>query len=282
MGNVYWNNDLNQATNQDSSISIHVLAIGDSWFHYAPCCLLTHIRKQIGSRNIYALGANGARADGMGAYLAEVQNSLKTYRTITVVAISAGGNDFAGTGDLDTKILNPNCRNANDIEDCYQPEQPDKLFREVIEHYKQLIDAVIHTIQGTNRRIVVFLHNYDYPIPDGRFVQVILKKFGPWLKKPMETCKVNDQEAPLGGLRRQICFNLIDKFTAEIEKLADEYKGNPFVDVQVTNSAGTLDDSALHWKEDWDNELHPSVKGFKKIVKKCWAVPMRKALGLTV
>jgi hypothetical protein len=94
--------------------------------------------------------------------------------------------------------------------------------------------------------------------------------------------KVNNQGAPLSGLRRQICFNLIDKFTVEIQQLADEYKNNKFVNVQVINSAGTLDDSDNEWKKEWDNELHPSVKGFEKIVKKCWEIPMRKALGLNV
>ncbi len=283
MGNIYWNKlDLDQATNQDSSISIHILAIGDSWFHYIPCCLLTHIKNYISSLNIYALGANGLRSDGMKPYLKEVKDSLKTYSTIKVVAISAGGNDFAGPGDLDKIILNLNCENAGDIKDCYQQGQPNELFREVIGYYRDLIETVRVSIQDTNRHIVVFLHNYDYPIPDGRFVQVLLKKFGPWLKEPMETCKVNDKEAPLGGLRREICFDLINKFTEELKRLADEYKGNQFVSVQIINSAGTLDDSNKKWRKEWDNELHPSIKGFQKIAEKCWKTPMRKALGLQV
>lgn len=64
--------------------------------------------------------------------LQEVKDSLKTYRTIKVIAVSAGGNDFAGLGDLDKIILNSNCGSAGNIKGCCQQGQPNKLFREVM------------------------------------------------------------------------------------------------------------------------------------------------------
>lgn len=281
MGNVYWNEfQLEKARNQDPSLSIDVIAIGDSWFHYVSCCLLTALQNHIGSCNIYALGANGARADGMGHYLTQLKDYLKTYWTVKVVAVSAGGNDFAGDGDLDIKILKSDCRNIDDIEHCYQTDQPDKLFKEVIGHYKLIVEAIIETIKGTNRHITVLVHNYDYPVPDGRFLELLLFKFGPWLKRPMDKCKVRNPDKPHDGLRRKLCIDLIDKFTRELERLADEYKSNQLVSIQIIRSAGTLDDRESQWQKEWANELHPSTRGFKKIAEKCWKDTLRKALSL--
>lgn len=172
------------------------------------------------------------------------------------------------------------CGRANDIGNCYQIDQPDKLFREVIGHYKSIIEAIIEAIKGTNRHIVVFVHNYDYPIPDGSFLEILLFKFGPWLKRPMDKCKVQDPDKPHDGLRRKLCINLIDKFTQELERLANEYKNNQFVSIKIIRSAGTLDDREGEWQKEWSNELHPSTRGFKKIAEKCWKTPLRKALGL--
>lgn len=266
---IYWNQDT-----LDTGISIHALALGDSWLYYIKNNLLTAIDKHIGTCNILAFGANGERASGLNSYVNQIKNLLKTYWTIKAVIISAGGNDFAGVGDLDKVILNNKCENFEDVESCYRENQPEDLFKEIINHYREIIKTIIDTIKDSNRHILVLVHNYDYPIPNGKFLIAFLHKFGPWLKDPMDNCGVRDADNPETGLRRQICVDLIDKFTQELKILAKEYENNKYVNLELIDSAGTLSN------DQWANELHPTVKGFEKIVTKCWKKPIRKAIGL--
>ncbi len=263
MGHIFWNERIKLI---DSGENVDVLAIGDSWFHYPFNNLITPLHGALARPTIYVIGENGARADELcaGTWLAAFRAMLADYPSIRLVAISAGGNDFAGVGDLDAKILDPDCSGAATAEACLRPGQPDGVFAAVGNAYRILLGAVA----AARPDATVLVHNYDYAIPDGH----TLPGLRSWLKLPMDNCRVPAAGAPLGGVRRDLVRGLIDHFTLCLDELAAPAPGAPAV--ELVWSAGTLPDSA------WANELHPRAGAFARIVDECWRGPARRALGL--
>lgn len=265
MGRVFWNQ---YAALQDSGENVDVLAIGDSWFHYPFNNLLTPLYEALERPTIYAIGDSGARADELsrGPWLGSFRRMLARHPTIRLVCISAGGNDFAGIGDLDERILARDCRAATTVDECYRDGGPDAVFAAVGDAYAALLDEVT----ALRPDVAVLVHNYDYAIPDGR----TLPGMRSWLELPMDNCHVPITGAPRNGLRRAIVRDLIDRFTLCLDDVASTLGGPPAPAVDLVWSAGTLRDA------DWANELHPRPRGFNRIVDECWRGPARRALGL--
>ncbi|HKE41975.1 MAG TPA: SGNH/GDSL hydrolase family protein [Casimicrobiaceae bacterium] len=262
MGHIFWNDS---SRLQDSGEQIDVLAIGDSWFHYPFNNLISPLFEALERPTIYVIGENGARADELstGSWLGNFRKMLMGYPQIRLVCISAGGNDFAGVGDLDDKILAPDCSGATTVEQCYRAGEPQGVFDSVETAYGDLLAAVA----AVRPDLTVLVHNYDYAIPDGRALIGVRS----WLKLPMDNARVPTAGAPKDGLRREIVRDLIDRFTLCL----DDVQSMSPQPVELVWSAGTLADS------DWANELHPKPSGFAKIVNDCWSGPARHALGLS-
>ena len=251
MSGIFWNDSSGLF---DSGRPIDVLAIGDSWFHYPGNNLITPLYEALERPIIYVIGENGARADELcrGSWLGNFRKMLVGYPAIRLVCISAGGNDFAGIGDLDDKILAPDCSAAGDYSACYRRGQPGGVFGAVEQAYRDLLD----TVRNVRPDVTVLLHNYDYAIPDGR----TLLGMRSWLKLPMDNDRVPAAGAPAGGIRRELVRDLIDNFTLcldDVRSSAVQPK------VELVWSAGTLSDS------EWANELHPKPGGFQKLIEQC-------------
>jgi hypothetical protein len=263
MGHIFWNDSSRLV---DSGETIAVLALGDSWFHYPFNNIVTPLYTALEQPTIYVIGESGARADELctGSWLGNFRTMLVDYPQIRLVCVSAGGNDFAGIGDLDDKILAPDCSAATTLAACYRPLQPQGVFAAVEQAYR----TILATIAAVRPDVPVLVHNYDYAIPDGR----TLLGLKSWLKLPMDNDRVPTPGAPLGGLRREIVRDLIDRFTLVL----DAVESSPVPPrVELVWSAGTLSDG------DWANELHPKPRGFAKLVSECWSGPARAALGLS-
>ncbi len=186
MGHIFWNERIKLI---DSGEMVKVLAIGDSWFHYPANNLITPLHEALERPTTYVIGENGARADELcaGHWLASFRSMLADYPTIELVAISAGGNDFAGIGDLDARILRPDCTGAPSADACYRPGQPVGVFADVANAYRILIAAVA----AARPDATILLHNYDYAIPDGK------DRAG-----PQELAEAADGQLPRAAARR--------------------------------------------------------------------------------
>jgi hypothetical protein len=265
MGRVFWNQ---YYALQDSGAGVDVLAIGDSWFHYPFANLLTPLHAVLERPTIYAIGDNGARADELcrGSWRDNFRRLLAQHPTIRLVCISAGGNDFAGVGDLDDRILRPDCGDAREVDECYRDGEPDGVFATVAKAYR----ALVAEVAALRPSATVLLHNYDYAVPDGR----ALPGMRNWLALPMDNCRVPSAGAPQGGLRRDLVRDLIDRCTLVLDGLASTAPGDSGPTIELVWSAGTLADG------QWANELHPRASGFTRIVRECWSGPARRALGL--
>jgi hypothetical protein len=265
MGQIFWNEYYRLL---DSGENVDVLAIGDSWFHYPANNLITPLHRVLERPTIYVIGENGARADELaqGSWRANFEKMLAQYPSIRLVAISAGGNDFAGVGDLDDRILAPDCSGAASAAACFRVGQPNGVFDGVQVAYR----ALVALVAAARQDVTILVHNYDYAIPDGRS----LPGMRSWLKLPMDNDRVPLAGAPYDGVRREIVRELIDQLTVRLSDLETECNGPGRPVLDLVWSAGTLDDA------EWANELHPKSAAFARLVAECWSGSARAALGL--
>lgn len=248
-----------------------ILAIGDSWFWYPRNNLLQalveHKRLKDPYRYIQMLGYNGAKLEQyvFGRYARQLDKHLSTgFRSCySAILISGAGNDA-----VEYKLaLKRSCRGIDRAEECIDEEKMAAFLGKLAAALGALMQRIDNAYEGS-RRPDVFLHSYDYPIPDGRgFKLADLKVTGPWLLPAMKTRKVEGEMA----LRRAVCRILIDRLSEMYESFASSHERVFFI-----RSTDCL--TASNYKMDWDNELHPTSDGFKRVVEQCW-IPVLAAQG---
>jgi hypothetical protein len=251
-----------------------ILAIGDSWFWYPKNnilqALLEHKALKDDYRNIQLLGYNGAAINqyvGNGKYAASLQYNLSPLvsQYYSAVLISGGGNDA-----VDYRLaLKANCSGLSTAEECIDDAGLDDLVRDISGSLGLMIHDIAWAFGKQNRKQIadVFIHGYDYSIPDGRGFSLAGLQFGgPWLKPVLDAAQVAADNLPL---RTAIVHLLIDK----INKVIGAFD-NPSQGVHYIDCLGVLSQGA-DYQEDWDNELHPTFSGFKKIVDQRWIPVLR-------
>jgi hypothetical protein len=254
--NVYWDAAELQAADEVPSI----IAIGDSWFWYPfpGGSLLNQLGPLVASRQhtVLAFGNNGAEVYDYvyGKYAKSVREALRLYNdgSLSAVFLSGGGNDFAGFNDL-RPLLNANCSAAGNADQCFKDGDDDGtldwLMQRTRESYNTLIGQIV---AQPNPNLKVFLHNYDYAFPSGK--GLFNNTDGTWLKRALD-----DAQVPR-PLQRPCVMRLVDRFSAELQTVADQNNGR----VIFVDSRNTLSET------DWANELHPTPGGFGKIAQQRW------------
>jgi hypothetical protein len=240
----------------------HILAIGDSWFWFPTNNLLNPIFRHFNSgKCILVLGNNGAEAvEYVGKYREAIQSSLDAWGgSIEAVLISGGGNDFAGLDDM-FRIIRARCEGFTSVDECFNNAQPGRIFDEVGEAYRQLIDMVL----AAAPHVKIFLHNYDRAIPTGKGFAGL----GNWLKGPMVSARIG---APL---HQGIVNRLLFEFTQRLKAQCARSSRITFVDSARIGAISRPEDirgKGTLASTEWGDELHPKPRGFNKIVKTCWA-----------
>jgi hypothetical protein len=254
-----------------------ILAIGDSWFWYPGNNLLMavaqHPKVKDPYRNIQIIGYDGApiaqyvvRNGVKGMYAPEIARQLAPLNAqyYSAVMISGGGNDAVDYG----LALNRQCNGITDAGQCLSTAGLQTLLDGIREGVAVLLAQVAAAFAG--RPVHVFLNGYDYPVPDGRpFRLAGLKVLGPWLKPALDNAGVE----PDDSLRLAVCKDLIDALNEVFASFNDPAKR-----IYYVNSRGVLDRSPANYRKDWDNEMHPTISGFAKVVDQRW-IPMLQNLG---
>jgi len=241
-----------------------LLAIGDSWFWYPKNnilqALVEHPRLKDPFRNIQMLGYNGAKLEqyvfGKFAkqFTAQLQPQNRKY--YSAILISGAGNDA-----VDYRLtLFKDCSAASSPDQCISEIKMDAFLAKIGAAVQALIFQIRRAYDKDGLQPDIFLHSYDYPVPDGRgFSLAALKVTGPWLAQAMDDCLVPADMS----LRKAICKTLMDRLHDEFRLFAD-----PANKVHLIDSRGCL--GSADYKTDWDNELHPTRQGFKQIVDQRW------------
>lgn len=260
-----------------SSDICSILAIGDSWFWYPRGSnLLAEIAQVVKTdyANIRALGYLGAELRDYvqlhetmpaGKYAAGLDHELQPgfLQYYSAVMISGGGNDV-----VDWHLfLNEDCSAATNAVDCIDQASLRQHMRDLQVWVLLLLDKIKAAYDRAGLlQPFVFTHTYDYAPPNGKGFTTLLAELPlvpPWLKPAMDRCQVpNDYE-----LRKAVVREFINA-------LAAMYARTAMGRLLVVQSQGTLDVD-----KDWDNELHPTAAGFKKLVQQKW-VPQLQAAGL--
>lgn len=256
-----------------------VLAIGDSWFWYPKNNLLEalarHPKLKDGYQHMVRLGANGALLSEYvdvdrrpGKFSRQLRQLLQPdpMQYFSVFAISGAGNDAVdySLGLHSAEI----CEKASTAEECISEDGMSDLMRTLTQAMSVVMHEVMWAFAKQQRRPVVLLHGYDYPVPDGRpFTLAGIPFNGPWLAKAMNARSVpKDLE-----LRKGITHILVERMNTAFQRYAQPADGIYFVDSRDTLNTGA------GYKKDWANELHPTRAGFDRIVDRKWIPVLRQA-----
>jgi hypothetical protein len=251
------------------------LSEGDSWFDYPMYPNLIDIIDESADLAV-------ARHEICGDVVSNMIGTFPEWRGVqnlveialeehpSLVLFSGGGNDMVGTGDIEGMIAP---FNAGAPLEYYlaTARWRDKLG--------QLGDAFAVLAAHLGSIAPVFAHGYDYIVPAWKPVHYdgINIRVGPWVIREMEHVGIRDQ-----ALQRAIGTLMIDKFNEMLAELAVTARGM-LVHVDLR---GVLDPDA-----DWENEIHPTQRGFEKLAaefvkqlqaKRPEVIAARVALGLPV
>ncbi len=229
-----------------------VLAEGDSWFDHP---LLRNILYQLHGRGGFAIRRIARIGDTLHNMVREVGGCPEYVRRLAsrrtpykLMLVSAGGNDILG----------------EKLEDLLQETPPDADPRRAInrdawgmvlyrvrEDYQRLIARTLETRADCQ----IIAHGYDYPFPRDEGATIFWKTVtGPWLQPVMNSKGIEHPPK-----QREIIKLLIDDLHDKVLRpLHDEVPAFHLVDLRNT----------LRSKKDWDDEIHPTSDGFRKLAAK--------------
>lgn len=256
---------LGAAASPGNNVGI-LVAEGDSWFHYPKQDILKVLDDSYGYQ-IESVAHRGDCVEEMAyeeGQLSEftrmLQKILRSGKKPDAILLSGGGNDIAG--DEFAIMLN---HAASGMPSINAQIAAGVIEARIANAYATLLTAVTKICEDLiGKRIRVVLHGYDYPVPDGRGYGIGPLP-GPWLDPGFRKKGYPDVTPEDRQQRIKLISTLIDQFNETIKKMVaePEFQHVKFVDLRRTLSA-----EPKEYKEWWDNELHPTNKGFARITAK--------------
>ncbi|NQZ07153.1 MAG: SGNH/GDSL hydrolase family protein [Algicola sp.] len=253
-----------------------IIAEGDSWFAYppknfigkAPANIMDHIKKRTRKKaNMLRLEVSGDEAVDMlqGGQKRKMVNLMKEFGgRVDVLLFSGGGNDIVGKGDMED-LLNT-YQAGFTVEQCIHQQNLEKKVAEIKNAYMTLLDIRNQYSPDT----VIITHCYDYPFPSdtaGRFLLGLIRT-GPWMKPFMDAKKIKDKD-----LQRGISIYLIDAMYKVLQDIEVDAAANG--KFKVVKTIGTLPNES-----DWQNEIHPTRRGFGLVAEKIYNEMLNHISGL--
>ena len=225
-----------------------IISEGDSWFSFPiHANTIDHLDEMADQKiSLLRLEKNGDEL--LEIFGSKQRTKLRRYLTrypVEALLFSGGGNDIVGS-DLEPLLKTKQA--GMTWEDCI--DKPRALRR--IEQLKFAYLDLIDIRDDCRPTCIIYVHGYDYAIPNGKPARVLGIKVGPWMKPHFDAKGITD----LKDARRIVRW-LINRFN---EMLADLAQDHPkFVHVKTRN---TLNEN------EWNDELHPSRDGFEQVAEK--------------
>ena len=233
-----------------------IIAEGDSWFDYPGKDILDELEDRY-LFDVEKVSDAGDKIEDMAYlngqledFIRKISKVSRSGRVPKAILLSGGGNDI--TGDIFTNFLNHADSPNRGLNEKIVHEYVDVRIKVAYVHIISAVDAVCEDTFGS--KIPIITHGYDFPVPDGKGCLW----YGPWLEPGFRAKNYNNMDE-----RKRIIASLIDRFN-KMMKLLSKTPGRKHV--SHIDLRGTLpnDKSYKRW---WDNELHPTKKGFERIGK---------------
>jgi lysophospholipase L1-like esterase len=240
-----------------------LVAEGDSWFDY-PWNDIIELLEDRHAYDVESVAHKGDTVEEMaysGGQLEEftrrLEKLIRRHDIPKAILLSAGGNDVAG---LEFKILLNHA--SSPVAGLNQQIVSGVVDERIRFAYVTIISAITRICEvRTGRRIPILVHGYDYPVPDGRgFLGGWSVLPGPWLEPGFRAKGYESLDE-----RKKWARELITRFNRMLEGLSaiPEYSH-----VRYVKLLGTLSGEDATYKAWWDNELHPTEKGFIAVTDK--------------
>jgi lysophospholipase L1-like esterase len=239
-----------------------LIAEGDSWFDYPWTDILRVLEDEHGY-DVESVSHAGDRVEQMaysGGQLEEfsrqLEKLLRTQRIPKAILLSGGGNDIAGPEF--GLLLNHAASAIAGLNEQIVAGVIDQRLRVA---YITILAAITQICQNwLQRPLPILVHGYDYPVPDGRgFLGGWTFLPGPWLEPGFRDKGFEQIEE-----RKALVKELIDRFNIMLAEVAalPQFAHVKYINLRKTLSADT------NYRQSWDNELHPTVKGFKMVTNR--------------
>lgn len=226
-----------------------VLCFGDSWFWY-PIPGVGNLSSRFLEFGRYqaidfvSIGKNGMEIAFPGkGILSDLTTFLQwESKTLDMIIVSGGGNDFAGADDLGPLLKKGN---ASDAASWFRVKQTDALFNNIAQGYQR----VIYLRDTFCPEVPIVSHCYDYAQASGKG----LLWFSPWLKPSFEQI----------GMPQNLHADAVKFIIDQLAKQQSALVGTRYHFVDTRGLLG---------RHDWCNELHPTAEGFNKIARPFYPV----------
>jgi len=243
-----------------------LIAEGDSWFDYPLVDVLDELEDTFGYE-MESVAHKGDTVEEMAYDAAQLAGLARKFqklsengRTPRAILLSGGGNDVAG--DEFAVLLNHKQSGLPALNQwIVKGVLEERLLFAVVSLASQVTELSKRYFKG--RVTPVFLHGYDYPVPDGRgFLSGFWVLPGPWLEPGFR-----QKGYQVLAQRCDIMVDLIDRFNAVLEGIpAHPGLGH----VRYIDLRGTLSNelAGSRYKQSWANELHPTAGGYRVVAAK--------------
>ena len=251
-----------QQRDHDNDSRLVLVSEGDSWFQF-PIFLKDVIDRLDDDYNIWSVGSAGDDLEGMVVNDPEYLEALEKHADrFQAFLFSGGGNDIVGEksggGSYLEEILKP-----------FEPGRPPEwylqtdAFGQRLNFIEQAYRTVLESVEREFTGKPVLLQGYDYAIPGGFSGDTRDPR---WAKKDQwigqylrgETLQFQDVE-----LERAVVRLMIDRLNEMQRRLCGgNNDGGAFSNAFHVDNRNTMRDI-----DDWADELHPTSKSFKKVVR---------------
>lgn len=246
----------------------NILAQGDSWFEYSQLDVVTELADQFG-HSVESVAKDGrlladmARNDRLLNQLVRaMKDMVNARRAPDCVILSGGGNDLV-VKTVMRRLLNAPGGPGPALNSALFKVFLDTTIRQNLVTLVTAINVASERLIG--RKVPVFIHGYAHAVPDGKGAGLLdLDMVGPWLRPEFVAAGF---EKPKGNTNlaqtRIIVAEMIDALNVYI---ADLCQTGPFANLHHIDARPFFPAGAPH-RTWWDNELHPSSKGFRAVAK---------------
>lgn len=246
------------------------MCFGDSWFQY-PGLKATDIEKQLPriftKTLFYNEGVAGRDSKSYKIGRDRVAREIGEL-SFTALLLSMGGNDIVG------EELREFVKKKDDPQDIgtrqwgvIPPQVRDHIrlsaFETGLDFLRDDYKEMIQRRDAAHRDCEIFVHNYAYIWPNGKYFKLAGIKAGPWVYPFLRDVGLPDIDE-----QRIVTNWLIDQFTILLNELASQYPRVRVIDAR----------KALPKELSWDNEIHPKAPGFKLIARDYWAPVLKGTL----